>query len=119
MNSINTCPKYGEVYLVNFDPSTGHEYQKMRPAVVIQSDNQLKQSNLVTVMPLTSQIRKKWPEDILVKKNHSNCLFADSIIKVHSIASFDQIRFIKKIGILDRQTMELIKHYLKIHFGLY
>ena len=118
MNSIDTHPKYGEVYLVNFDPSTGHEYQKMRPAIVIQSDDQLKRTSFVTIMPLTSQIRKKWPEDILVKKNHSNCLFADSIIKVHSIASFDKARFIKKIGVLDKQTMDEIKTYLKIHFGL-
>lgn len=111
-------PQYGEVYLVNFDPSTGHEYQKMRPAVVIQSDQQLRRSSLVTIMPLTSQTGKKLPEDILVRKDHENCLFADSVIKVHCITSFDKARFSKKIGALKAQTLNQIKDYLRVHFGL-
>lgn len=28
----------GEVYLVSFDPTVGHEIKKTRPAVIIQND---------------------------------------------------------------------------------
>lgn len=111
-------PQYGDIYLVNFDPSTGREYQKMRPAVVIQSDQQLKKSSVVTVMPLTSQTDKKLSEDILVQKNHQNRLYSDSVIKVHWITSFDRSRFIKKVGILETKEMHQIKDYLRSHFNL-
>ena len=40
---------YGDIFLVDFDPSTGHEFQKMRPAIVIESDEQIKKSNLMSV----------------------------------------------------------------------
>ena len=33
-----TFPRRGEIYLVGFDPTLGHEIQKTRPAVVIQND---------------------------------------------------------------------------------
>ena len=81
--------EYGGIYLVSFAPSVGHEYQGQRPAVVIQSNNQIKRSSLVTVMPLTSQVGKSHSDDIFVKKGKTNNLFADSLIKVHSIESFD------------------------------
>lgn len=113
-----SSPQYGDVYLVNFEPSTGHEYQKIRPAVVIQSDQQLKRSSVVTVMPLTSQTEKKLPEDILVQKNHRNRLYCDSVIKVHWITSFDRFRFTKKVGALEAKELDQIKDYLRMHFGL-
>lgn len=109
---------YGDIWLVDFEPSVGHEYQKHRPAVVVQSDQQLKHSNLITVIPLTSQVAKKLKDDIVVQKNPTNRLFVDSVLKVHSNTSFDKRRFIKKIGKMEVEIMEKIKLYLKVHFGL-
>ncbi len=36
-------PKKGEIYLVNFDPTIGHEVNKKRPALILSNDihNQL------------------------------------------------------------------------------
>ncbi len=110
--------KFGEIYLVNFNPSVGHEYQGKRPAIVIESNNQIKRTNLVTVLPLTSNLSGKMLDDILVKVNKSNNLYNDSMIKVYSIISFDYSRFIKRIGIVDKQIMVRIKNYLKKHFDL-
>ena len=108
--------KQWDIFLVNFDPSVGHEYQKERPAIIIQSDRQLQKTSLITVMPLTSQISNRKPDDILIHKNPKNKLFSDSLIKVHFITSFDRTRFIKKIGEVDKDTMVKIKNYLKLHF---
>ncbi len=113
-----SSPRHSDIYLVNFDPSIGHEYQKHRPAVIVQSDLQLKKSNLITVIPLTSRINKKHSDDILVPKNERNQLYADSLIKVHSITSFDHRRFLKRIGSMDQEAMDQITQYLRIHFGI-
>ena len=31
-------PKKGEIYLVNFDPTIGHEVNKKRPALILSND---------------------------------------------------------------------------------
>jgi len=110
--------EHGEIYWVSFVPSIGHEYQGRRPAVVIQSDEALKQSALITVMPLSSQTNKSHKDDILVKKDLKNNLYDDSIIKVHHVESFDYSRFVKKIGDLDDNVINEIKKYLVKHFDL-
>jgi len=35
-------PKKGEIYLVNFDPTTGHEVKKKRPALILSNNIQTK-----------------------------------------------------------------------------
>jgi len=109
---------YGDIIWTSFDPSVGHEYQDKRPAIVIQSNAQLKKSETVTVVPLTSKTSKVLRDDILISANSANNLRTDSVVKTYPITSFDYSRFSKKIGVADRQTMGTIKNYLKKHFGL-
>ncbi|HEY4504341.1 MAG TPA: type II toxin-antitoxin system PemK/MazF family toxin [Candidatus Paceibacterota bacterium] len=110
--------KFGDIVWIEFDPSIGHEFQNRRPAIIIQSDKQLKKSNLVTVIPLTSNRDNKTPDDIIVASDKTNNLRSDSIAKVYCITSFDYLRFIKKIGKVNDTTATKIKTYLKKHFAL-
>lgn len=57
--------EYGDLVWAEFDPSIGHEYKNRRPAVVIQSDQQLRKSNLATIIPLTSNLNNNKGDDIL------------------------------------------------------
>ena len=109
---------FGDVVWVEFDPGVGHEYQKKRPAIVVQSDAQLKKTNLVTIIPLTSQQDNPVSDDILVEANQENNLFHNSLLKVYSITSFDYERFDKIIGKINEEIKAKIKNYLKIHFGI-
>lgn len=110
--------KQGDLCLFNFNPSTGHEFNGKRPAVVIQSDRQIKRSNLVTVIPLTSNLGNCVGDDIIIKRSDNNKLISDSVIKVYNIISFDYQRFINKIGRVDDNILLKIKDYLKKHFGI-
>lgn len=49
-----SIPRRGEVFLVEFDPTRGHEIRKTRPAMVISPDELNRASSLVLVAPLTS-----------------------------------------------------------------
>lgn len=108
----------GEIYLVNFDPGLGHEYQGKRPAIIIESDEQIRKTNLITVIPLTSNLENKTLDDILITKNNNNKLISDSIVKVYDICSFDYSRFINKIGNVNAEIMQQLKNYFRKHFSL-
>lgn len=108
--------KQGEIWFVAFS-GQGHEYQKTRPAVVIESNGQLKITNVVTVVPVTKQ-QEKHRDDIFLSKDDVNNLTYDSIIKVHQVETFDTSRFIRKIGNVEKDVMDKIKEYLKRHFGI-
>lgn len=109
---------FGDVVWVQFDPSVGHEYQNKRPAIVVQSDKQLKKTNLVTIIPLTSQKDNRLSDDILVEAGKENNLMSDSVAKVSCITSFDYVRFEKVIGKINEVTIIKIKTYLRKHFDI-
>jgi len=110
--------KQGEIWLVRYDPSVGHEFQKTRPAIIISSNLSLKYSNLITVMAIASGFGSGFVNNIRITKNNLNKLTVDSTIHVCHISSFDERRFIKKIGRVDNSILSEIKIYLKKHFDL-
>jgi mRNA-degrading endonuclease toxin of MazEF toxin-antitoxin module len=107
----------GEIWYVKFT-GEGHEYSGRRPALVIQSNKQLKSTTVITVMPLTSNINNRTVDYIFVGKSSQNNLFQDSLIKVYYIESFDKSRFNKKIGNLEPTILFEVKTYLQKHFGI-
>lgn len=110
--------KQGELWLVQFLNSVGHEFKRARPALIIESDSKISKSSVFTILPLTSNMNNKLRDDILVIKDSQNKLFCDSILKVHQIQSFDSARFIKRIGIVKKDILEQVRDYLRSHFDL-
>ncbi len=108
---MNTA--YGEIWLVNYSPSIGHEYKKIRPAVVISPDALLKRSSLFTCIAITSKTAKIKPDDIELPKTGQNKLHQNSVIKLHHLTSYDKKRLHKYIGPVDKETLETIKTRLK------
>ena len=64
--------KQGDIWLVKYDPSVGHEYKKERPAIIITADSIMDKSNLISVMALTGQTDKSMIDDIKVTKDNIN-----------------------------------------------
>ena len=95
----------GQIWLVNFDPSFGHEYRKMRPALIIQNDAHIQGSDLVAVIPLSTKVSKESALDVRIRKDAKNRLLDDSILKVKQISSFDQQRFVRLIGLASEEVM--------------
>lgn len=108
----------GHIYLVNFDPSIGKEYQKIRPALVIQSNEITAWSELVTVIPISSRVERRETDEIIIYKDSQNRLMNDSILKVRQISSFDKKRFIHHIGFVSDVTLNSVASYLRKHFSL-
>jgi mRNA-degrading endonuclease toxin of MazEF toxin-antitoxin module len=50
-----THPRRGEIYLVSFDATVGHEIRKTRPAVVIQNNVSNRYSPITIVAAISSR----------------------------------------------------------------
>src|SRR3989344_7825785 len=110
--------KRGDILLVNFEPVKGSERGKIRPALVIQSNNLNKFSSLTIVAPITSKIyEKEYPTNVLLNKGTSG-LKNDSTILLNQIRALDKRRVIKKIGSADQFTMLKTDISIKICLGL-
>ncbi len=93
-----------DVFLVNLDPTIGHEIKKTRPCLVISPDEMNKFISTIIIAPLTTQGRK-YPTRI-------NCIFAGKKgqIILDQIRTIDKKRLIKKLGKIDINTrMEVIQ----------
>lgn len=58
------APLRGQVYMVNFSPTKGHEQRGYRPAIVVSSDEYNKKVGMALVCPITSQ-RKGYPFEVV------------------------------------------------------
>ena len=108
----------GQLWLVNFDPSFGHEYRKVRPALIVENDEYINTSSLLTIVPISSQTTKQTSLDVLLKKDSHNRLMKDSLIKINQVSSFDKRRFIKHIGDVNIKTMESVDKNLRFFLKL-
>ncbi|MEK7171703.1 MAG: type II toxin-antitoxin system PemK/MazF family toxin [Patescibacteria group bacterium] len=111
--------QHGHIYFVEFDPSSGHEFKKIRPAVLISSNDLISRSNLISCVPFTANTNNVVAtDDILVKKDISNNLFTDSILKTQHISTFDKNRVKKYVGVLDGIILKNLKNLIIRNFDL-
>ena len=108
----------GDVWLVNLDPTRGHEIKKLRPAVIIQNDLGNKYSPITIIAPITSQkIEKVYLIEVFLSQWKYG-LDKDSKVLLNQIRAIDKQRLIKKLGKIDELMMEKIDEALKISLGL-
>ncbi|MBI5066075.1 type II toxin-antitoxin system PemK/MazF family toxin [Candidatus Woesearchaeota archaeon] len=109
--------KRGDIWLVNLDPTIGHEIKKSRPAVIIQNDYGNTYSPITIIAPVTSQkVDKIYPFEVFIKKRKG--LQKDSKALLNQIRAVDKRRLIKKLGELDVETKSGIDEAIKISLGL-
>ena len=110
--------KRGDIWLVNLDPTIGHEIKKSRPAVIIQNDVGNYYSPITILAPITSQhIEKIYPIEVLLAKRGSG-LEKDSKVLLNQVRAVDKRRLIKKLGKVDYDSMVKIDNAIKISLGL-
>ena len=114
-----THPTRGQVYLVRFDPTIGHEIQKTRPALIIQNDIGNKFSPVTIVAAITSKLSTvPYPVEVPVSPTKQNGLTAPSAIHLDQIRSVDRKRLVKPLGKIDQQTLARVDEAIKISLGL-
>jgi mRNA interferase MazF len=87
-----------EVYLVNLDPTIGHEIKKSRPCLVISPDELNRYISTVIVAPMTTKGRN-YPTRV-------PCTFQgkDGQVVMDQIRTVDKTRLVKRLGKIDSKT---------------
>ena len=107
----------GEVWLLDLDPTVGHEQAGTRPALVI-SENIFNHSGaeLIIVVPITSKERKI-RSHVPIEQGDGG-LPQVSFAKCEAVRSVSKARFIKKYGRVSRPTIEAVEQRLRFLMAL-
>jgi len=84
-----------EVYVVNLDPTVGHEIRKLRPCVIVSPDEMNRHVQTVIVAPMTAK-GQPYPTRVA-------CTFQGKRgqIVLDQIRAIDRIRLVKRLGKLN------------------
>ena len=99
MTNLAETSRKGEIWYVRFDPTTGSEYEKTRPAVVI-NESFVGRTEMRIVVPITEAKPEhgRWPWMIFLRCTSGNGLSKDSSADSSQVKSISVERFDRRIG---------------------
>ena len=100
--------KAGEIWWVNFDPTTGSEQAGRRPALIVSGNLLNNKAAVVLVCPITSKI-KNYPFDIILKPQYPNGLQRKSEVLAMHLRSVAKDRLESRIGTISKQELAKIR----------
>jgi len=96
-----------QIYLVNLDPTIGHEIKKTRPCIVVSPDEMNRNIQTVIIAPMITKSHK-YPTRIPVTLQNKK-----GWIVLDQIRTIDNKRIIKKIGKISNETIIQLKSVIK------
>ena len=101
-----------DVYLVNLDPTLGHEIEKTRPSLIISPDEMNRHIGTVMIAPMTTKGRD-YPTRVPVTFQKKN-----GQIVLDQIRTVDKRRLIQQLGKIDQRTAAKVLQVLSEMFAL-
>ena len=96
-----------DVFLINLDPTIGHEIKKTRPCLVISPNEMNHTIRTVIIAPMTTKSRA-YPTRIPVQFEGKT-----GLIVLDQIRTVDNLRLIKKLGSINKKEMIQVKAVIK------
>jgi mRNA interferase MazF len=96
-----------DVYLINLDPTIGHEIKKKRPCLIISPDEMNDNLQTIIVAPMTTKSHD-YPSRIKVDfQNKTGWIVLDQM------RTIDKSRLTRKLGEVDKKTVQKVKSVIK------
>ncbi|HNY12898.1 MAG TPA: type II toxin-antitoxin system PemK/MazF family toxin [Candidatus Wallbacteria bacterium] len=99
--------KQYDIFLISLDPTLGHEINKTRPCLIVSPDEINDNIGTVIVAPMTTK-SFIYPTRIPVNFDGKK-----GLIILDQIRTIDKRRLVKKLGVLDKDTVLKVKNILK------
>ncbi len=109
--------KQFDIVLVDLNPVRGSEQRgEARPCLILQTNASGQYGKTTLIAPLTTNAKKCYPFEVLIKKDKQNNLSQDSKVKCDQIRVIDKQRIIKKMGIVSESYHVEIDKALMVIF---
>ena len=95
------------VYLVNLDPTIGHEIQKTRPCVVISPDEMNRHLKTVMIAPMTTKSHD-YPSRVELRFSGKRAW-----IVLDQIRTVDRARLVRELGKLNLRHISRVKETIR------
>lgn len=95
------------IYLVNLDPTVGHEIQKTRPCLVVSPDEMNRHLKTVIIAPMTTK-SKEYPSRVALRFEGKQ-----TWVVLDQIRTVDRIRLVKELGKLDLRHIRKVKDVVR------
>ena len=111
--------KRGEIYFADLNPTVGDEIKKIRPVLIVSNNANNNMANTVTIIPITSNVKKVYPFEVLLEIDESG-LTKISKVQCHQIRTISKNRMAnKKVqGVVINSILMKIESALKLHLDL-
>jgi len=110
--------KRGDIYFANLDPTVGAEIRKKRPVIIVSNDANNKMALTVTIVPITSNVKKVYPFEVFLDKLHCG-LTKDSKAQCHQVRTISKLRIQgERVGRIDGKIIMKLEDALKLHLGI-
>ena len=110
--------KRGEIYYADLSPSVGAEINKRRPVLIVSNDANNRASSTVTILPVTSNVLRVYPFEILLTTKQSG-LPKDSKAMAQQIRTISKDRLHPAVaGALGRDLMQQVDAAIRLHLAL-
>lgn len=101
-----------DVYLINLDPTTGHEIKKTRPCLIISPNEMNRFISTVIVAPMTTKGRHYPTRVACTLQKKKGQIILDQIWTV------DKKRLVKKLGVISKKAQHSTINILQEMFTL-
>lgn len=96
-----------DVFLINLDPTVGHEIKKTRPCLIISPNEMNNNIDTVIIAPMTTKSHN-YPTRVSLKFNE-----IDNWIILDQIRTVDKARLVKNLGTIGQKDIEKVKSIIK------
>jgi mRNA interferase MazF len=107
----------GEVYWIDFGPTSGSAPAERHPCVVVQSDvfNRSRIATTVVCLITSNLVRARAPGNVALKKGDGN-LPKESVVNVSQLLTVEKTDLVERIGRLPASTIDAVWRGLQLLF---
>jgi mRNA interferase MazF len=109
--------KRGEVWLADLNPTQGSEQAGIRPVIIFQNDLVSQFSTTTIAIPLTTNQRRAALPICLMIEQGNGGLSQNSVALCYQMRVLDKTRLIRKLGILNPETISQLEGVVLLTLG--
>lgn len=108
--------QHGGIYLVDLNPTKGHEQGGFRPVLILQNNSLNKHLSTVIIAPITSNLKAKGHLTTHFLEKSDSKLSQDSVVLLHQIRCIDKSRLKKFVHKLPVKRVLKLRQQLGLIF---